>query len=391
MDYPYLSKRSGVGGSRGPDAEDFVVEEIGLDGRTYELNETVENQKNPGNFCISVLQKKNWDTHQAIKAVSGALGLGRKRSSVAGTKDRCAVTTQLVSFYRVAPERVMSVKIKDISFLGAWYSDDPIEMGDLMGNRFKIRIVGSEENPKRVNEIWEDLNGHIPNYFGPQRFGNRKNTGIVGKYIVERDFQSAVMEYLVGSSDLEKESIREVRKNLAESLDYSAALGEFPKHLRYERTLIAHLAKYQNDYVGALRRLPRTLALMFVHAYQAYLFNEMLGERLTEGNLGVGAKCGINEYGFPEIDKPGEDFAVGNVIGYETSPDEYEHRLLEKEGITTANFKITACQELSSKGSRRPYLSPVKNFVFEKSTLRFELPSGAYATCLLREFLDKKG
>lgn len=371
--YPYLSKVDGIGGQRGQCAEDFVVEEIGLDGTVYEIDKPIEKQDVTGDFCILVLQKRNWTSTQAIRTLSKALGVGKKRASTAGNKDRCAVTTQLVSLYKIAKERLTFIKIKDLKILGTWYDTTPVSMGDLLGNRFKIRIENIEANnpEEHVGEIYEDLEGFVPNYFGPQRFGMRGNTHIVGKNIVKGNFRSAVMEYLTGSSEEEKEEVKTIRTKLGDDQDFSAALRDFPRHLKYERTLLGHLVGYPNDYIGALRRMPRTLTLMFVHAYQSYLFNEALSQVV---NNGVRPSCK----------------EIGNVTGYETTPNEQERVLLEKEGINVIDFKISACPELSSKGVTRPLFVSLKDFAFTDKIMEFELPSGAYATCALREFLDRK-
>ncbi|HDM26922.1 MAG TPA: tRNA pseudouridine(13) synthase TruD, partial [Candidatus Bathyarchaeota archaeon] len=36
------------------------------------------------------------------------------------------------------------------------------------------------------------------------------------------------------------------------------------------------------DYYGCLKRLPTKLLRLFVHAYQAYLFNRFLSQRLVQ-------------------------------------------------------------------------------------------------------------
>src|SRR5512136_1147114 len=53
--------------------------------------------------------------------------------------------------------------------------------------------------------------------------------------------------------------------------------------LTFERTMIAHLIDKPGDYLGALRTLPKNLLMMFVHAYQSYLFNRILSERIRAG------------------------------------------------------------------------------------------------------------
>ena len=57
----------------------------------------------------------------------------------------------------------------------------------------------------------------------------------------------------------------------------------FPKQLRFERLMINHLVKKPTDFIGAFIRLPFKLQALFVQAYQSYLFNLFLSERLEKG------------------------------------------------------------------------------------------------------------
>ena len=47
--------------------------------------------------------------------------------------------------------------------------------------------------------------------------------------------------------------------------------------------MLVHLAESPQDFVGAFRRLPLKLRMLFVQAYQSYLFNRFLSERIRRG------------------------------------------------------------------------------------------------------------
>lgn len=396
----HLSKTPGIGGRLKESAEDFVVEEIMPDGTVLELNKEISRPKASGDFTHFILQKKNWNTTQALREVGRILGCGAKRFGFAGTKDRVAVTTQLCSAWRIPPERLLALRLKDIQINGAWLASEEVRLGDLLGNRFRITVRGiSGDAEKRVSKICKELGGAIPNYFGEQRFGIvRANTHLVGKAIVKGDFKAAVLNYLCFTDENEMEGSRAARKRLSGDLDFRAAIAYFPRHLNYERTLIAHLAENKNDYVGALRRLPRSLSLMFVHAYQSHLFNLLLGRRVGKtgaGKLKGDGLCGKNSYGFPELAKRGRSFIAGKVIGYETKDlSEEEASLLSEEGIKQKDFFIKSFPEMSAKGVERVLFAPPVGFAFERrgkdGIFSFSLPSGSYATVALREFIDKK-
>lgn len=52
------------------------------------------------NFCICVLYKDNIDTIQAVNMIAKNLRIQSKRINYAGTKDKRAKTTQLLSFFK---------------------------------------------------------------------------------------------------------------------------------------------------------------------------------------------------------------------------------------------------------------------------------------------------
>ncbi len=66
-------------------------------------------------------------------------------------------------------------------------------------------------------------------------------------------------------------------------MDLEAAMREFPRTLTFERMLIGWLLRNPGDWSGAIRTLPPNLQMMFVHAYQSYLFNLILSERIRRG------------------------------------------------------------------------------------------------------------
>jgi len=122
-------------------------------------------------------------------------------------------------------------------------------MGDLLGNRF---IIGVDTNfnwpEKRVNDIYSELEGVSPNYFGEQRFGKRGNTHEIGKKIIMGNFEDAVMDYLTKFDEIEPEEVRYAKVQFSSNLNYKQALKEYPKYLKYERIIISHLLKNNNDY-----------------------------------------------------------------------------------------------------------------------------------------------
>jgi len=389
--WDFLSKSAGTGGEIKFSPESFIVEEITPEGQVLEKDRFYEHQGEEGSHCHFMLQKRDWSTADAIRTIAKKLRAGPKRFSYAGNKDKTAVTTQMASAFKIPPSDLLALKIKDISINGAWEAGGKVPMGALLGNRFTIGWKGEAGPEEKVHAAHEELGGKFPNYFGPQRFGStRRNTHIVGEFLLRRRFRDAAFAFLAESEGELHEGARAARADLKETGNFQQALNTFPKHLRLERTMLYWLSKNPSDCIGAFRKLPRPVLLLFVHAFQSCLFNEMLSARIKEGPISPEegeAKCGSGPLGFPDPSAEGNEWVLGRLIGYETIPNAREKALLEKHEIETGDFRLREIPELSSKGISRTLLAPYMHFSFSESTFRFSLPAGSYATSLIREFL----
>lgn len=394
----FLSKSKGIGGTIKRTPEDFIVEEILEDGTVLETNKKIVNKGKEGEFSWFILQKKNWATSNAVKRIAKELRISQRSFSYAGTKDKVALTTQLCSVYGIEPVQLLSLNIKDIRINGAWKEKEKVELGALIGNRFRIKVSGvkGKSLEKQVSKIYSELDGKFINYFGEQRFGTtRRNTHLIGECILRNRFKEAVMKYLCDSEGEENEDAVCARKELAQTMDFKKALTTFPTYLIHERAILTHLAKYPNDFVNSLRRLSRPILLLFVHAFQSHLFNLMLSERIKEEKVrkeGGEYFCGENSLGFPDLEQKAtprqvKKWLVVRIIGYETELNEREKELLERFYLRKEDFRIKGLPEISPKGSFRTFFSPLVGFNFQKDTFSFSLQAGSYATSALREFL----
>ncbi len=394
-----LSKGRGIGGSIKSNADDFIVREITKDGIVLELDKKYSFASTPGKFSVFVLQKKNWNTQEALITIAKRLGRGKKSIGYAGLKDRIATTVQLASIFGVKPEELEKIRIKDISINGSWESDKGIKMGDLLGNSFTVKIKGSSKDRNAIEGILDELNNIFPNYFDKQRFGFRGNNHIIGMKIIKGDFEGALMEYLTSTRNEKNELAIEARRRLAEEKDFKKALEYFPKYLRYERSVIDYMARY-NNCANALRKLPRGISLMFVHAVEDYIFNKALENRIKNNDIELGRdelSCKANSYGFPDIEKRviGLEgyFPLFVLVGYESKEEEispYEKEVMEEMGIKKEDFRIKSMPELSVKGSYRACFAPFRDFSYsinDEVKVDFSLPAGSYATVLLNEFI----
>jgi len=271
----YASDAPGIGGKLRSVAEDFVVEEIPLHA-----------PESPGPYLVCRLTKRNWEHQHAIKEIARRLGISHRRIGWAGTKDRRAVTTQYISIYKVNPEQVAGINLRDIVLEPVREQNSPLSLGDLAGNRFTlvIRDCPGPDSVAAVERVVSDVAGGVPNYYGIQRFGGvRPVTHRVGERILLGDYEGAVLTYIGEEYPREPEQVRAVRRIFRETLDAKEALAALPVAMGYERAMLQHLHNNRNDYPGALQELPPKLLSMFVSAFQSFLFNEALSARLESG------------------------------------------------------------------------------------------------------------
>ncbi|MEM2145841.1 MAG: tRNA pseudouridine(13) synthase TruD, partial [Candidatus Jordarchaeaceae archaeon] len=296
----FVTKSEGIGGCLRKRWEDFVVEEItpqgeilsALGSRAQTINSNnVYEIEGEGEYTLFTLERHStYDTFEALNKLAHSLGVGVKRLSYAGVKDKRAVTTQRVSAWRVDPEKLKNLNIKGLYIRDIRKDKNPVELGDLWGNHFTVTVreislekLGVEERVKQTCREIEELGG-VPNFFGYQRFGiQRPISHLVGIKLLKEQFREAAMLFLAKAYPLEGKDAQEARNYLSEKGDFAEALEKFPKRLKWERLMLKHLSVHPNDFVGAFRRLPRDLLKMFIHSVQSYLFNRILSMRYKSG------------------------------------------------------------------------------------------------------------
>lgn len=372
------TKTPGIGGRIRQRAEDFIVEEIPI----KKSNESDEH-------TIFWMEKLNWDTNQALRAIAKKLHVSVKRFGIAGTKDKRALTKQRVSVWKILPEELEKISIRDIKIYGL-ERGDRISLGYMKGNKFNVIIrdisLSKDGIEKRVNSLFKELK-KMPNQFGPQRFGEvRELTHLVGKEILKGNFEGATKLYLCKIFENESEDAKKAREFLSENWNkdgFKKALGIFPIRLRYERSMLDYLSKYPNDYAGCIRRLPKRLRKMFLNAYQAVIWNEV-AEKLFEVRV---KNVKIPLVGFNTFLNP------KNSIHKEIA------EILKKDGISLEDFVVKSMPELKCYGSERDIFIEPKDMkiirIFEDELnqgklaveISFTLPSGSYATVFLKEIM----
>lgn len=415
----YLCDTDGTGGHLKTLPEDFIVREISDPPR----------QKDNGDYSIATVTARNWETNRMVRLMSRSMGVSRDRIGFAGTKDKRAITTQLMSVYGTE-ELWQKVDLKDLKIENIYRGARGIEIGDLIGNDFEISVKNCTMDPSQIREtVDSDISiikqtGGFPNYFGVQRFGAvRPVTHRVGERLVRGDIKGAVMTYISFTTDEEEERLRLIRERFqkADVSEWAEIRQTMPPAMAFERMMLSKLIKNPDDWVGAIEILPANLQMMFVHAYQSLLFNEMLSRRMDAGlplNMPVEGDIIIplDANKIPQHENPilttsknidlvtrqvraGRAFVTITLFGSdgelaEGEMGEIERKVIEENKLSHEDFVIPELSRCTSKGSRREILCPLKDIGYEMNDegykLKFSLPKGNYATCLLREFMKSE-
>jgi tRNA pseudouridine13 synthase len=430
----YVTTSSGLGGKIRQQIDDFVVEELLINGSLAQVIQRtgVWEPIGQGSYLICVLVKRRWDTFLAIKKVAEYLHISPKRIKFAGIKDTKALTGQHISLQNASPNLITEIAIKDILLYPKYFSKERMYSQLIQGNRFHISLREVNYPPSNIKERFENIreeiskSGGVPNFFGHQRFGTiRPNTHQIGKYLTLGEIEKATLIFLANPSDHEHPKAKEARQQLQDSMDFRLALDTFPRFLRYERSMLYHLTRYPRDFIGAFRKLPRKLRKLFVQGYQSYLFNRFLSKRiqigipLNEAQIGEFVlklnECGLPSQEFYEVTESNLNDVqkainekriciasplIGpNQPSSKGSQGEIEQSIIESENLNPENFRLPFMPEATAEGKLRSILSPIKDLVLEEIIpsskmknnhvirLGFTLNRGCYATVLLREFM----
>jgi tRNA pseudouridine13 synthase len=377
----FYTKGKGIGGRIKQRIEDFKVEEIPK--KVFPLHDLMK-RKDDNKYTVFWMEKFNWDTQGALMALAYQLRVYANVFSIAGTKDKRAVTKQRVST-DLSTSRLKNVRVKDIKLYN-FSKGRKLELGDLDGNDFEIILrdidLEKDEIEKRLIVLSKELENGMPNYFGPQRFGiTRPITDVVGKEIVKGDLENAMRIYLCKVFPDEAEESKEARKILDKHWNkkgFTKALELYPNRLKYERLIISHLAEHPKDFEGAFGKIPKRLRKIFPNAVQSRIFNRILKK--------VGPVDG-------EIPIVGFDTVLGrnNLSGL-------LRKILKDEDLEISDFKIKSLRDMKCSGGFRKAKLIIKDFKWEigedefnegkrKVTFNFILPSGSYATIVLNEIM----
>lgn len=348
----------GIGGVLKTEPHDFVVEEI----PAYQ-------PCGDGEHLFLWIEKIGVPADQLGRHLADALHITPRDLGTAGLKDTHAVTRQFVSVPRSVEPRLKAIDTDNIRLLNATPHQNKLRTGHLHGNRFSVLVRESVDRmpTSGQSEIRTGVGVHatnalaiaervrrigVPNYYGSQRFGNKHSTLKLGL------------------------------KLLTEARESNAAPRE---------------ANRPN------RRFLHRLALS---AAQSWLFNNVLAERLRDDLLSqvllgdIMQKCasgGLFDVRDVAVEQPRfearETVFTGPMFGPKMKPALLEPAIREQRVLAASGLTMDGFRRFGhlAEGTRRPLLIWPEDLqirdVAEGLLFEFSLPSGAYATVVLREFM----
>jgi tRNA pseudouridine13 synthase len=325
-----------VGGSLGPEPEDFVVDEI----PAYVPSGT-------GEHVYVRVEKRRMTTRDAALALARAAAVPERDVGYAGMKDKHGVTTQWFSLPRTARDLEGQSLPQELKVLEVSRHANKLRTGHLRGNRFVLGVVGAGEGGlERAQALLDRLGDQgFLNSFGAQRFGRG------GENLL------TALAWLRGESPLPRSRERFLSKLYASAVQAEA----------FNRYAIARVAVGTERLIqGEVVRLGGSGSLFCVDDPERELHRLVARDLVLTGPL------------------PGPKLRPAAAA----EGRELEQRVLAELGLGE--------RELSALGQHAPgtrrdlVVRPAHAAVRadgDRLRISFELPSGSYATEVLREML----
>lgn len=296
-----------------------------------------------GEHVFVRLRRQGWNTADVGKALGEPFGLKNTDIGWAGRKDKNAVTTQSFSLHLPMSLSIDAIESK-LATLPFEFQDlrrhrNKLKTGHVAANRFSIILSQVPQNAMDAAAAIADSlrKSGLPNYYGTQRFG-----------IQLRNVDRAI-------AILRRGKARGKKEGFMVSVLQSALFNLWLKE-RMERD------DFDTLIMGDLVQKTDTGGMFVVEDLQE------AAHRFSERKI----------------------IYTGPIFGYKMRPagdqaGRHEHRLLESFGLGVEAFR-----PLKAAGSRRSAVLHLEDLTVEPASeglrFRFTLPSGAYATTLLREF-----
>ena len=375
----YSTKFSGIGGQIRVEPEDFQVIEL--------ISEKVKNSISDQNgYAVYKLKKKKIDTNHALSGIFRQKGI---RLKSLGLKDASAITEQFVCSGNKG-KSIESFTSDKYSLEKLGYVKKPLSKKDMIGNHFKLKILDCKNDLESFVEY-----DKILNFYGYQRFGSKRPvTHLIGKALLQMDFDKAIDLILSFTSSYDSKENNEIREKLSDRANYRQYYDQVPTQMDIERIVLKEMIEH-GEPIRAIRTIPVSLRRFYIQAYQSFIFNQSLSAAFLDGENLFEAQSGdvcfdhngiIGKY----VKGMDQNLALP-FVGYsyykKTRFDFQISKILQQEEISPKDFFIKEMQEVSSEGGFRQAAIHCTDYSSHGNVVEFSLSRGSFATILLREIM----
>ncbi len=310
--------------------EDFQVEEV--------LNFSPSGE---GQHVLVLIRKRNANTEWVARQLAQHAGVDRKAVGYAGLKDRRAVTEQWFSVDLAGAREPdwSPLDSDEITVLRYGRHHRKLRQGAVQSNRFRITLRALRGERQSIEQALQRVTSRgVPNYFGEQRFGRN-------------NLQQAAAMLLQG---------RRVRDRFKRAIYLSAA-----------RSLLFNQVLARRVMDGSWDRALAGDVMMLAGSHSIFSCpepDEAITRRLAEGDI----------------------HPTGPLWGSGNTSCQAEAAALEEAALATEAPWCRALEAAGLKHQRRALRVIPQQLQWHFSdddslTLTFSLPSGCYATSVLRE------
>lgn len=299
-----------------------------------------------GEHLFLKIQKTGLNTGFVAQQLAHFYGVKERDVGYAGRKDKHAVTTQWFSIWLPGAKAtpVQQFLYEGCSVLQQSWHNKKIRTGNLSHNQFEITLTDLEADSQLEDRIANILHAGVPNYFGPQRFGNVNTEGVAGNL--------ALAQLLINNEVIRKREKRNMAISALRSWLFNQATSE-----RLEK-----LGTKPQD--GDVFSLAGSNSFFVTECIDTDILH-----RLESSDIYLSAPL----------------WGAGQPIS-QGIPGELESSLAER--FPKVCHTLAA---LGLKQERRKLLLKPKAFSYQLSgqqlVLNFSLPSGCFATSVIRELL----
>jgi tRNA pseudouridine13 synthase len=299
-----------------------------------------------GEHCLVWIEKVDRNSNDVATEIAQKLGIRKRLVNHCGLKDRAAITRQWFSIHlpgisSPSPDQVSGNGYRVVAMTR---HQRKLRRGGHRANRFVIRLRDCQFDGASASKRWREIESRgVPNYFGSQRFGHNG------------DNVEFATRMLAGKVEVRDRLLRGILISAARSCIFNACVAQRVADHTWDVPL-------EGDVFG------------FADNHSLVLPGKLRGDeaiRVASGNLEITAPLWGN----------GELHSMSVVRQMEQTIADHFHEI------------VVGLEQLNLQQERRVIrLHPTHSQLHWESetelVLRFELPTGTYATTLLREFVD---